>query len=383
MERKLKENVRIAAKLAVIPLIFALSACASMKDELPRSGAGTAEITSQSGSERSRIRLLDVDAAVVQRLQARQKRGAFAALAENAQQVPYALGAGDVIEISIWEASPASLFGTATIDPRGTTGGSRTTALPEQMIATDGAINVPFAGSVKAAGRTVQQLEQDVVQRLKAKANQPQALVRLVKNNTAGVTVVGEVATSMRMPLTARGERVLDALAAAGGVRHPVGKTTLQLARGNQVQAMPLESVIRDPRQNVLLQPGDVLTSMFQPYSFSVLGATGKNEEVNFEGQGISLVQALARAGGLQDSRAHARGVFVFRLEEDGGSEKQPVIYRLDLQDAGAFFAAQNFPVQDRDVLYVSNAPAVDLQKFLNIVVQAIYPVANIVNMTR
>jgi polysaccharide export outer membrane protein len=132
-----------------------------------------------------------------------------------------------------------------------------------------------------------------------------------------------------------------------------------------------------------LLQPGDVLTSLYQPYSFSVLGATAKNEEVNFEGQGISLVQALARAGGLQDTRAHARGVFVFRIEEAGTAAQQPVIYRLDLEDAGAFFAAQNFPIQDRDVLYVSNAPAADLQKFLNIVVQAIYPVANIVNMTK
>lgn len=382
---KLKEikGNGVAAKLALLPLILALSACAGMKKDLPRSGPGTTEITSQASGDGSRIRLVEVDAAVVQRLQSSQKRGAFEALAGNAQQIPFALGAGDVIEISIWEASPASLFGTAASELRGGAVGSRTTALPEQMIAADGTVNVPFAGSVKAAGRTVQQLEQEVVLRLKSKANQPQALVRLVRNNTAGVTVVGEVTTSVRMPLTARGERVLDALAAAGGVRHPVGKTTLQIARGNQVQAMPLEAVIRDPRQNVVLQPGDVLTSMFQPYSFSVLGAAGKNEEVNFEGQGISLVQALARAGGLQDSRAHARGVFVFRLEENEGAGKQPVIYRLNLEDAGAFFAAQNFPVQDRDVLYVSNAPATDLQKFLNIVVQSIYPVANIVNMTR
>jgi polysaccharide export outer membrane protein len=326
---------------------------------------------------------VDVDAAVVQRLQARQKRGVFEGLADNAKQLSYGLGAGDVIEISIWEASPASLFGTAAPELRGANGASRTTALPEQMIAVDGTVNVPFAGSVKAAGLTVQQLEQEVVLRLKSKANQPQALVRLVRNNTAVVTVVGEVTASVRMPLTARGERVLDALAAAGGARQPVGKTTLQIARGTKVQAMPLEAVIRDPRQNILLQPGDVLTSLYQPYSFSVLGATAKNEEVNFEGQGISLVQALARAGGLQDTRAHARGVFVFRIEEAGTAAQQPVIYRLDLEDAGAFFAAQNFPIQDRDVLYVSNAPAADLQKFLNIVVQAIYPVANIVNMTK
>lgn len=374
----------LAAKCALLPIVVALSACGSMSESLPRSGPSAAEIDAASRSAaQARIQLVDVDSAVVQRLQARQKRGQFSELEAQGGPAVYALGAGDVVEVSIWEAAPASLFGTAAVDVRSSGSASRATALPEQMIAADGTINVPFAGTIKTAGLTVQQLEQEIVQKLRKKANQPQALVRLIRNNTANVTVVGEVTTSTRMPLTARGERVLDALAAAGGVRQSVGKTMLQIARRNQLQSMPLEAVIRDPRQNILLQPGDVLTSMFQPYSFSVLGATGKNEEVNFEGQGISLVQALARAGGLQDTRASVNGAFVFRLEDRGATEKQPVIYRLDLKDPGAFFAAQNFPVQDRDVLYVSNAPAVDLQKFLNIVVQAIYPVANVVNLTR
>jgi polysaccharide export outer membrane protein len=45
------------------------------------------------------------------------------------------------------------------------------------------------------------------------------------------------------------------------------------------------------------LQAGDVITSLFQPLHGT--WATGKNEELNFEAQGISLAQALARAGGL------------------------------------------------------------------------------------
>ena len=212
----------------------------------------------------------------------------------------------------------------------------------------------------------------------------------MIRNNTANVTVVGEVATSTRMPLTARGERLLDALAAAGGVRQPVGKMTLQVTRGNQVQALPLDTIIRDPKQNIVLLPGDVVTSLFQPLSFTVLGATGKNEELNFEAQGISLAQALARAGGLQDARADAQGVFIFRLESPAALDlngktvpttpegKIPVIYRVNLKDPATFFVAQSFPVQNKDVLYVSNAPAAELQKFLNIVVSAIYPIVNI-----
>jgi len=153
---------------------------------------------------------------------------------------------------------------------------------------------------------------------------------------------------------------------------------------------LPLETIIRDPKQNIVLNPGDVVTSIFQPNSFTVLGATGKNEEMNFEAQGISLAQALARTGGLDDNRADARGVFIFRFESPTAMDlagktvkmtpegKIPVIYRLNLKDPATFFVAQSFPIQNKDVMYVSNAPAAELQKFLNIIVSTIYPIANV-----
>ena len=125
------------------------------------------------------------------------------------------------------------------------------------------------------------------------------------------------------------------------------------------------------------------------------MGATGQNQEVQFEGQGISLAQAMARSGGVKDERADARGVFLFRFEDpralaaentngvktaDG---KVPVIYRINLTDPTAFLTAQNFPMRNKDVLYVSNATSVELQKFLNILVSAIYPVVNAGNISR
>jgi polysaccharide biosynthesis/export protein len=43
----------------------------------------------------------------------------------------------------------------------------------------------------------------------------------------------------------------------------------------------------------------------------------------------------------------------------------------------------QSFPVQNKDVLYVSNAPAADLQKFLNLVFSVVYPVISTIQLTR
>ena len=189
------------------------------------------------------------------------------------------------------------------------------------------------------------------------------------------------------MQLSARGERLLDALAAAGGVRQPVDKITLQVTRGNTVASLPMETVIRNPRENVPLRAGDVVTALFQPYSFTSLGATGKNEEINFEAQGITLAQALARSGGLQDSRSDAQGVFVFRLENASALNwpnqpirttvdgKVPVIYRINLKDPNSFFVSQSFMMDNKDVLYVSNAPVTEVQKVLNLVFSVVYPV--------
>jgi polysaccharide export outer membrane protein len=242
-------------------------------------------------------------------------------------------------------------------------------------------INVPFVGEVRAAGRTQSYIEKDIVNRLRGKANVPQALVRVIKNNSANVTVIGDVVSSTRMPLTSRRERLLDALAAAGGVKNQSNKLSLQVTRGDVVQAMPLDAVIRDPRQNIILQPGDVVTSLFQSQSFMLLGATQKNEEINFEAQGISLSQALARAGGLSDTRADAQGIFIFRFEmAKDGAAAMPMVYQVNLKDPAMFFAAQSFPIRDRDVLYVANAPAAELQKFINIIGSLLYPAATLSN---
>ncbi len=288
------------------------------------------------------------------------------------------------------------LFGASPSDLRsGGAANARVTVLPDQTIDSQGRIDVPFAGRIHAAGLTLSELGGVIVARLRGKANQPQALVRLVQNSTSYVTIVGDVESSKRMPLTPSGERLLDALASAGGVKQGVDKMTLQVTRGGHVESMPLETVIRDPLQNIPLRAGDVVTAMYQPYSFTALGATGKNDEINFEAQGITLAQALARVGGLNDSRANATGVFIFRFENADAlpwpqqpvrtapNGKVPVVYRVDLKNPESFFVAQTFVMGNKDLLYVSNAPIAELQKFLNVVFSVAYPVMSTVTTFR
>jgi polysaccharide biosynthesis/export protein len=333
------------------------------------------------------VPVIDVNEDVTRRLVAQRSRLLFSEVLTTRPEQLLPMGKGDFLTVTIWEAAPATLFGGVQLDPRGIPAPALATTLPEQPVDGEGCITVPFAGRVPAAGKTLPDISAEIKRRLTGKANQPEVLVLQSRNLSSSVTVVGEVTTSTRVPLTATHERLLDALAIAAGVRQPVNKTTIQLTRGDAVHSLPLETIIKDPRQNIALEPGDVVTALFQPLSFTALGATGKNEEINFETQGITLAQALARSGGLIDQRSNPKGVFIFRLEPKGAQAPAepaqlstadglvPVIYRVDLRDPRSLFWIQSFPVKDKDVLYVSNAPVWELQKFLNLLFTLAYPV--------
>jgi polysaccharide export outer membrane protein len=384
-------------------LLFTLSGCALFNTWLPGSGPirGDVGVINNSDVENDpsapTVQLIDITERTLRQVNQAQKRSEFATLFQQVAANRNLVGPGDVLEVNIWEASPAMLFGSSSSASLSivNASSSKATTLPEQTVNLEGTISIPFAGTIKAAGKTIQAIAKEITTALQGKANYPQVLVRMTRNTTSAITVVGEVTNSQLIPLTPKQEKLLDAIAASGGVKQPINKITIQLARNGQVHSMPLESVIKDPKQNIPLTSGDVITAYFQPYSFTALGATGQNQEITFEAQGISLVQALARVGGVQDNRADARGVFIFRFEEPeavpeqqrGGiktaDNKVPVIYRMNLTDGSAFLTAQNFPIKNKDVLYVSNASSVELQKFLNILVSAVYPIVNVGNIGR
>jgi polysaccharide export outer membrane protein len=53
------------------------------------------------------------------------------------------------------------------------------------------------------------------------------------------------------------------------------------------------------------------------------------------------------------------------------------VVYRVDLKDPASLFNVQNFKIENKDVLYVSNAPVTEMQKFLNVLFSITYPILN------
>jgi polysaccharide biosynthesis/export protein len=366
---------------------IALSGCGGF---LPTIGPSRRQVeTAKARPDATAFQIIEVNDAVTRRLLEQRSLRMFSETLGDNRIGSRTIGPGDLLEVSIWEAAPATLFSTAptNISTSNAIATSHPTTLPEQPVDDEGFIFVPFAGRVHASGQTLQQIGLEITQRLKGKANQPEVLVRMTHNNSSNATIVGEVHLSTRMQLLPGNERLLDALAAAGGVRQPVNKMTIQVTRADNVFSLPLETIIRDPKQNVPLLPGDVVTALFQPYSFTALGATGKNEEVNFETQGITVAQALGRSGGLMDSRSNPKGVFIFRFEPKDAlpwphepvkttvDNLVPTVFRIDLTDPNSFFLIQSFPIENKDILYVSNAPITEIEKFLNVLFSVAYPI--------
>ena len=273
---------------------------------------------------------------------------------------------GDVLEVSLWEAAPALLLGALDA---GAQGGGRGLVVPAQPVRLDGSITVPHLGRVVAAGLSATQVEAEILGRLAGRANHPQVLVRAVGAGGQGVTVVGGVKNNLRLSLSTGRERLLDAIALAGGSTAPLETSTVQLTRGPAQASVSLERVIRDPAQNVLIGSGDVIAVYHQPRNFVALGAVARPGETAFAATGLDLAQAIARAGGTLDHRADAAGVFVARRH--AGRSR---VYRLNLADPGSLFTLREFKVHDGDVLYVANAPAAEWQKFLSLLGALVYP---------
>jgi polysaccharide export outer membrane protein len=349
---------------------------------LPASGPTAREVASEAASPTPEggYVLLDVDERIVS-ISAGQPRESFRGVFHDVGPAPdLRIGVSDSVVVTIWEAGAGGLF-SASVADRSISSGSRTATIPEQVVARDGTIQVPYAGRLRVAGLRPGEVEQRIVKALQGKAIEPQAVVTISKNLSNTVTLGGEVANGTRVPLTTKGDRLLDVIAGAGGIRVSANEAFIRLTRRDHTVSVGYNTVLTHPEENIYVLPGDVVTVVRDPQTFTAFGATGRSEKLPFDTAGITLEEAIARAGGLNDNKADPGGIFLLRFEPvplvaqfvpgfalPPGGNLVPVIYRLNLRDAHSFFLARSFAVKDKDILYIANSASDQIQKFLGLV---------------
>lgn len=291
------------------------------------------------------------------------------------------LGPGDVVNIAIYEVG-VSLFGGGSVVGGGEAAalglptGSTAERLPAQRIDDQGLIKVPFVGSVRAAGRTVTQLQSAIQGALRGKSQSPQVIVTVQDSLSNSVILGGEVARPGRLVLSTNRETVADAIALGGGYRGQAKDAVARVERNGGTFEMRLSDLLDLPAQDIRVAPGDRVTVISRPQVFSVLGAANRAEEITFPRSSLNLTQAVALAGGANPNAGDAAAIFVFRMNKDAAGLDQPTVYNLNMMQPGAYLLSQRFMMQDRDVLYVGNARANQVSKFVQLISQLFLPVA-------
>jgi polysaccharide export outer membrane protein len=289
------------------------------------------------------------------------------------------VGVGDVLNISIFEAAPGGLF------TPGQAAGARPgnfVDLPAQAVDQKGSIYVPYAGEIPAAARTIPEIQQAIVARLRNRAIEPQVVVSLNQQHSSVVSVLGDVNTPGVLALNSVGERMLALIARAGGPKFEAVESYVTLQRDGKRVKVLLSRVVHDPNENIFIRPNDVIFLTREAPTFTALGALnqnvfGFNSEIAFDVETLTLAQAMGKAGGLNDQQSDPSELYVYRyedrhfLEKFGIDttkftlEKIPTIYRLNLRDPSGMLLAAAFQMRTKDVMYVANAKVVDYYKLL------------------
>jgi len=293
------------------------------------------------------------------------------------------IGPGDVLSITIWEADQTGVFSSTNTADRGN--------IPDVEVSGKGTITVPYAGAIRAAGRTTQSLEAAITKALSAKAVEPQVHVARKEKVASQVTVSGDVGKSGLYPLSLRGDTLLDVIAGSGGAASPPYETVVSITRRGEIASSYLDHVLSTPADNIYIRPGDQISVEKAPRTYSAFGAVDRKGNIPFGVSDLNLLEAVSKASGLNNERADATGVFLFRFETraaaerfarepvHAGGDQVPVIYRLNLKDPNQYFFAQGIAMRDRDVIYVADASTVALQKFLGLLGAALNPPATAV----
>ncbi|CUJ17340.1 Vi polysaccharide export protein VexA [Cognatishimia activa] len=358
---------RTRTNLIAIFSAAALTACSS----LPTQGPSAGDILSPD--ESSNFELVQVDAKIASRMSEAYARG-FSAPFINAPLLSTStrLGVGDIISVTIFEAGQGGLFS----NDKGQVN------IPQIVINPEGKISIPYASGIHALDRTPQEVEQQIVDALAGKALEPQVIVTVVQNANNAVTVQGVVNRPARVTLRLGGDRLSEILVASGGARFPPHQTTVSVTRKGKSSKASMQRVLDDPRQNIAMRSGDIVTVSHTPRSYTIMGSVNRPAHIPFDKERVTVMEAVGKASGLLDQRADPAAVFLFRRESQntlkayGKSSSDwwpttrggiPTVYWLDMSEPSALFHAQAAPMRDGDLIYVANADTIEFSKVLDL----------------
>ena len=341
--------------VALLALVTALASCAVSRD-----GPTMAEIFEGSVMRSGEAHIIAVNRAVAQVANRPVTLGFSHNLQAGAILNTDTIRPGDIVSVNVFENVPEALLSPET---------SRNTVITDLQVDSQGNIFVPYAGTVRAAGKSPAALQAELTAALDQQTPEPQVIVIREQGDASQVSVTGGVNAQGVYPIDRGTQRLSGMIAAAGGISIPLETAQVLVTRGNRQDIAWLQDIYSHPQLDIALRAGDRILVKQDQRAFSVLGATGTRSRMTFDTQTISAIDALAMAGGLDPLRADPKGVFIFRDELPevasailGGTPvvgDQRFVYVLDLTRPMGMFEARDFKIRDGDTIFVTEASSV------------------------
>lgn len=280
----------------------------------------------------------------------------------------YEIGNGDVLSVMVWDhpelTAPFGSFNSASEQGN--------------VVREDGTIFYPFVGAVEAAGRTAFEIRTELTDKLGTYIESPQLDVRVAAYKSQRFFVTGAVSAPGAFPVTNIPTTLLDAISLAGGLLEDGDLFDLKFTRDDKTFSIPLNRMLYDGDldYNLLMQDGDILNVVpnTQHRAF-VLGEVIRPGSVSLTQRPLSLTQALIQSGGIDETRADGRGVYVVRTTDMMDSVD---LYQLDVREAWTLALGDSFILQPRDIVYVTPAPITRWNRFITNVLPSLQGLQNI-----
>lgn len=349
-------------------VMVSLGGCAT----LPRSGPqGRAIIKDANAGAYTLVEVDRLDAVPVA-----SKPASFQPLPTHDTPDVSAIAPGDMLSVSLYElgirifSSGGTANGDAGFDPAATK-----QQIGPLEVTSEGTISLPYIGVIPVAGKRPSDVEAEIAARMTGLSEHAQVIVRQEAAIGSAVIVGGEVTSPGRFRLSPAHEQLLDVITLAGGYRGTgLSDLIVRVYRRGQVSEAPLEGLDYSNSGGIKMEPGDRVEVLRRPRSYSVLGTSNRINSYDLPNRRVSLIEALALAGGPNDNLADPAAVFVFRYVTAPDGTDQPVVYHVNMIKPQNYFIAQKFFLENKDVIYIAGARANEPTKLLQTIAQIFTP---------